>query len=127
MVLLNFMSWWFHLLVRRVDSLRERRNFHERLVRAVGAVAYGERYHHLLLQVCAYSADYVRYEDADGVCHRPGDLPALVWADGSRIWNLRGTSYRRPNGEPYRDIHRPYHRPWERSYVSGVTDIYHRS
>lgn len=33
--------WWFHLLVRRVDDLRQRVDVFERVVRAVGGTGTG--------------------------------------------------------------------------------------
>jgi hypothetical protein len=32
--------------------------------------------------------------EVDGELHREGDLPAIVWADGSKVWRVRGKRHR---------------------------------
>ncbi len=127
------MTWWFHLLVRRVDSLRERVNGLERLVRAVGQLAYGERCSALLLQVecgifCTYP--YISFMTVTSKDHRPLDLPAIMWSDGSRVWMMCGEYYVRPGGGPNKDIHKPASRMWVRYWHRGEketkTHIYYR-
>lgn len=43
------MTWWFHLLVRRVETLRSDAEVLERVIRSVGPFLYGERVVPLLL------------------------------------------------------------------------------
>ena len=106
------MTWWFHLLVRRVDSLGDRIDVHERLVRAVGkTMRYADRCGPLLLRVESLFYRSLRYS-VHGLCHRGGDLPALVWADGSCQWSTFGTRSVRPDEKPDRIFHFPSERRW---------------
>lgn len=61
------MTWWFHLLVRRVESLRERCDVVERVARAVGTVAYLERGFHLLVRRRMYGMFSVLTETLNGI------------------------------------------------------------
>lgn len=106
------MTWWFHLLVRRVDELEARCAVFERVVRAgaggaagaSGALAYAERVFPLLLRSGITLANRrvfdrwteVVYSTVEGVTHRGADLPAVVQPGGAQ-WFTDGVRYR-PGG-----------------------------
>lgn len=46
--------WWFHLLVRKRISLRDRVIVCERVMRAVGSFPYAERAPPLLVALCEF-------------------------------------------------------------------------
>ncbi len=95
------MTWWFHLLVRRVDSLKARCTVFERVVRAGAAVPYAEQGLPLLLQIEHTSGGLDRWSEvvfstATARRHRGGDLPAVLMSQGA-LWFSRGIRYR-PHG-----------------------------
>jgi hypothetical protein len=57
--------WWFHLLARRVETLRQRCDVFERVTRAGGRMRYGERADPLLL---SYSGSVVGYPSRYRIC-----------------------------------------------------------
>ncbi len=93
------MSWWFHLLIRRVDSLRGRCETMERVMRAVGVVPYAASQCSRLL---------IRYW-SEGVCvtsrtvrrirHSHGDFPTVRYVTGSCEWVKNGIRCR-AGGKP---------------------------
>ena len=61
----------------------------------------------------------VYWQDSDGEYHRGGDLPAVVWADGSQVWYQHG-EYHRDDDLPavvweYGEQHWYYHGELHRS------------
>jgi hypothetical protein len=86
------MTWWFHLLVRRCETLRARVDVYERVARAVGRIRYGERSEPLLMQRTLFFRD--RYqttvglyvENVMGNMHPCGSAPSLVGVDGTLGW-----------------------------------------
>ena len=89
------MSWWFHLLIRKVDALVDRCRTMERVVHAVGVPAYVLQCEKLL------------------VGHSVGDSPTYITWVGSHAWLKNGV--RRKCGR------RP-HSVWIRSQMSGWYD-----
>lgn len=98
------MTWWFHLLVRRVDSLRGRCDVFERVLCSGAAVPYAERAaHHLLLGCsqrrlrgdngCLTAYLCTVYYTMNGVIHRGFDLPA-VFSTVACVWYCYGSRHR---------------------------------
>ena len=77
------MTWWFHLLVRRVESLRERCDVVERVARAVGVVGYLERGFRLLVKRRTYARFCVLAETVNGIQHALLNVAAYVSCHGS--------------------------------------------
>lgn len=98
------MTWWFHLLVRRVEKLRERAAVFERVLRAVGTVPYQERLEKCL---CGYEGRGVRvicYTAAGGGPGRGHEKS--FYADGSRYAYGRTAGSRVARGMPVEIIRR---------------------
>lgn len=106
------MSWWFHLLVRRVEALKERALLAERLFRAVGTFRYAERAEMILVdfEVDPYHLFTIgkvyrcrvrrsREEDFFGTVTSPCDAPAVLYVGGSLDWRRNGKCFRGP-GKP---------------------------
>lgn len=93
------MAWWFHLLVRRVDSLKARCAVFERVLRSGAAVPYAERAAHHLLSGCSLRRDdggrtgYFVYNTVNRVTHHGFDLPAVVSPVGC-VWYRNGSRHR---------------------------------
>jgi hypothetical protein len=77
------MTWWFHLLVRRVESLHERCDVAERVARAVGMVAYLERGFRLLVRRRMYGMFSVLTETVNGIQHAFLHVASYVSCHGS--------------------------------------------
>lgn len=101
------MSWWFHLLIRRVETLRgrlrerlrERCDVFERVIRAVGAPKFAARCEPLLVEITSkYSQDVVRRKNVCGICMSTSDLPAAICRWGTLDWGS-GKHHHRP-GKP---------------------------
>jgi hypothetical protein len=104
--------WWLHLLVRRADSRDYRNLVHELLTRAVGAMRYHERLLPLLLgrandvTVLCYTFQGSGVGARNILRHGIGDVPAISWADGSRVWYASGKRTR-ASGKPYAVLNYP--------------------
>ena len=83
------MTWWFHLLVRRVESLRERVDVFERVTQAVGSFCYAGRCEPILMR---FHGTHTRDEmyiaelrTVNHVMHGYGDVPSRfrcnAWRD----------------------------------------------
>jgi hypothetical protein len=80
------MTWWFHLLVRRVETLRERVDVLERVMRAAGHVAYAARTRSLFFRKWTFGRDdAVHIGVLNGECV-PG-FPSCVYNRGSMYWD----------------------------------------
>jgi hypothetical protein len=78
--------WWIHLLVRRVDRLRERAAVLERVVRAVGTDQYTKRVAPLLL-LFTRSRNHVRIEAVNGFINiKDRVIPSQAHPSGSLFW-----------------------------------------
>ena len=99
--------WWYHLLVRRVDSLRERCETLERTVGAVGSVVCGRRVDALLVERTHYPPvrgwkQYCTTATVNGSPPPPGIVsmafPAVFCSDSDahRYWIEVDPDYGKP-------------------------------
>jgi hypothetical protein len=94
------MSWWFHLLVRRVEDIGKRADVLERVARAVGRVVFSAQVEPLLTYVacgttrCVSGGEFSRRALSCDDIHSAGDLPAFVHDSGFMSWWLRGKRHR---------------------------------
>jgi hypothetical protein len=122
------MTWWVHLLVRRVDRLRERCDVFERVMRAVGSggFAYVERVVPLLLgvKIGVYQGfpGSVFHHTVNYVIHRGYDLPCVL-SHRYCAWVRKGMRHREsaPSGASW-DSWRTCFR-W-RKHDDLVTELY---
>ncbi len=93
------MSWWFHLLIRRVERIGERVSVAERLARAVGRITFSAQVEPLLTYIVTGTTVFAGNEFVRRVLYRrnihsPGDLPAFVHSAGFKSWWLWGKRHR---------------------------------
>jgi hypothetical protein len=87
------MTWWFHLLVRRVEKLRDRCDVLERVTRAVGRVGYADRAEPLLVYTITSYTRVITLSisrNSHSVC----DKPCICFPDGDRGWRRDGVFHR---------------------------------
>jgi hypothetical protein len=106
------MSWWFHLLIRKVDSLVDRCRTMEHVVRAVGVPAYVLQCEKLLvtLRTSSWENGTVWKKTVNHVGHSVGDSPTYITWAGTHAW-LK-------NGKRRKCDRRP-HSVWMRTQMSG--------
>ena len=98
------MTWWFHLLVRRVEKLQERAAVFERVLRAVGTVPYQERCERVLI---LYRVDCTRVT-CEAAADKAGEFDGgtryghekSFWPDGSQYAYGRTARLRTARGLP---------------------------
>lgn len=90
------MSWWFHLLVRRVENLRARCDVAERVFLAVGPVRYAETVTPILIERkrSVYSRGAVLTLTVNGFEHSVRDAPSFVVASAWRTWRKNDVLHR---------------------------------
>lgn len=89
------MSWWFHLLVRKCETLAERCEIFELVVCAVAAPLYAERCEKLIVRVKHVGGTYNRYghysmkrviRTLNGSMVSPAHSPGVFRACGYMEW-----------------------------------------
>ncbi len=119
------MTWWIHLLVRRVDSLRERCDTLERVVRAGAGLGRGAKYLRRAEEILVrYKMDQRPQYQVYSYCtinvnvknHAVCDRPSGVSARGSRIWR-KDEVLHRETGPAYEYI-------WEWDYSRDVNQLW---
>lgn len=98
------MSWWFHLLVRRVENLRARCDVAERVFRAVGPVRYAERMDVILVRFRFQRGVGVFFYSVtvNDIKHSVADIPSYIdLSVKGRTWR-KGGKLHREGGRPAR-------------------------
>lgn len=86
-------------MVRRVETLRERCDVAERVIRAVGSCAYGSRIEPLLVGISCMDMRCIVRKNVMGMHHSPCDIPATCYRWGTLSWSDNGKCSR-SGGKP---------------------------
>ena len=86
-------------MVRRVETLRERCDVAERVLRAVGSCAYESRIEPLLVGISHVDMHCTVRTNVMGRNHSPCDIPAICHSWGTLSWSNNGKCSR-SGGKP---------------------------
>lgn len=136
------MTWWFHLLVRRVESLRERVDVFERVTQAVGSFCYAGRCEPILMRFHGHTwvvedEEYAaELRTVNHVMHGYGDVPSRFRCSARRdtrgrlyvcvAW-VRNGEHARSGGKPCSVGTEFSSRSWRHIYEGGdpASDVIH--
>ena len=109
------MTWWFHLLVRRIESLVARQHVFERVARAVGRLPYGELCKQQLEEECQgdFFITWLYDENDTHVVEKGG---VTFCEDGSVYWSgvvgQRRLDMQLPEFVEWRSVGRKWRHVW---------------
>lgn len=97
------MTWWFHLLIRRVDAMHSRCELFERVACAVGSTPHVKHVLQLLINcgfthfgaVVYYTCRHYVNPDYLRTHHNIDGKPAGLTANGFKAWFSRGEFIRK--------------------------------